>query len=44
VRLGLEYEQAVLRWFKARPWEDTAARPETTREPTTRRRRPTPSR
>jgi DNA-binding PadR family transcriptional regulator len=44
VRLGLEYEHAVLRWIKARPWEDTAALPDSTRVQTTRGRRPTPSR
>ena len=25
VRLGLEYERAVLRWFRARPWEEPPA-------------------
>ena len=26
VRLGLEYERAVLRWFRARPWEESTSR------------------
>jgi DNA-binding PadR family transcriptional regulator len=45
VRLGLEYEHAVLRWFDARPWDDSAAAPDTTTgERSSRGRRPTPSR
>jgi DNA-binding PadR family transcriptional regulator len=39
VRLGLEYEHAVLRWFDARPWDDTPAPRDHTREQTSRRRR-----
>jgi DNA-binding PadR family transcriptional regulator len=46
VRLGLEYEHAVLRWFDARPWDDSAAAPAstTTAGQTARGRQTTPSR